>query len=255
MMTVAFILAATDAGPMIVNRLDFCSVEQGYFGVGASLLATGRFDHEEVEALTGVIKLRRQCFGDGVMVLDIGANIGTHTVEWAKAMTGWGSVLAVEAQERVFYALAGNIALNNLFNARAIHAAAGHIDGTINVPTLNHEKPASFGSLELHKVTEEYIGQEPEGHAATRMLKIDSIAPLRVDLIKLDIEGMELDALAGAVETIIRCHPVLFVERVKCGDAALHDWLLGHDYVVHPCGMNYLAIHRSDKTREHIVIG
>src|SRR5260370_16749261 len=39
------------------------------------------------------------------------------TIEWAKRMTGWGSVLAIEAQERIYYALAGNIALNNCFNS------------------------------------------------------------------------------------------------------------------------------------------
>jgi FkbM family methyltransferase len=255
MTLVAFILAATDAGPMIVNRLDFCAVEQGYFGVGASLLATGKFDPEEVEALTNLLKVRRQCHGDGVMALDIGANIGTHTMAWGKAMAGWGSVLAVEAQERVYYALAGNIALNNLFNARAVQAVAGAVGGTMNIPTLNHEKPASFGSLELRRVTEEYIGQVPEAHAASRMVTIDSIAPERVDLIKIDIEGMELEALAGAVETIERCHPILFVERVKCGDAELHDWLRSHDYLVYPVGMNYLAIHPSDQTSEHVTIG
>jgi hypothetical protein len=49
--------------------------------------------------------LRRQYFKDGVVVIDCGANIGAHTIEWGKRMTGWGSVLAIEAQERIYYAL------------------------------------------------------------------------------------------------------------------------------------------------------
>jgi FkbM family methyltransferase len=253
-MTVAFILAATDAGPMIVNRLDFCTTEQGYFGVGASLLSTGKFDHEEVEALTGILTLRRQCYGDGVVALDIGANIGTHTLAWGRAMRDWGSVIAVEAQERVYYALAGNIALNNLFNVRALNAVVGEANGLTRIPVLDHEKPASFGSLELVRRTQEYIGQEPELTEQTIMAKIDTIAPDRVDLIKLDIEGMEIGALHGAVDTIERDHPILFVERAKCGDEELHGLLLAHGYDVHPCGMNYLGVHSTDKTREHIVI-
>jgi FkbM family methyltransferase len=51
------------------------------------------------------------------VAIDCGANIGTHTIEWAKKMTGWGAVIGIEAQERIFYALAGNIAINNCFNA------------------------------------------------------------------------------------------------------------------------------------------
>ena len=47
--------------------------------------------------------------GDGVVAVDGGANIGVHTIEWATAMTGWGSVIAIEPQERIYYALAGTL--------------------------------------------------------------------------------------------------------------------------------------------------
>lgn len=98
-----------------------------------------------------VLDLRRQCYGDGVVAIDCGANCGVHTVEWAKHMTGWGVVVAIEAQERLYYALAGNIAVNNCFNARAIHAAASNTCGTMKMPVPNYLNPGSFGSLELKK--------------------------------------------------------------------------------------------------------
>ena len=66
--------------------------------------------------------------------VDCGANIGVRTVEWAKGMTGWGTVVAIEAQERIYYALAGNITINNCFNAHAIHAAVGAQEGTLRSP-------------------------------------------------------------------------------------------------------------------------
>ena len=81
-----------------------------------------------------MLDLRRAHYGDGVVAVDCGANIGVHTVEWAKRMTGWGVVLAFEAQERIYYALAGNIAINNCFNARAIHAAVTSRPGTMKMP-------------------------------------------------------------------------------------------------------------------------
>jgi len=45
-------------------------------------------------------------------------------------MTGWDHVLSFEAQERLYYAVAGNIARNNCFNVKAIHAAVGNTDGS-----------------------------------------------------------------------------------------------------------------------------
>ena len=68
-------------------------------------------------------------------------------------MTGWGQVLAFEAQERIYYALAGNIAINNCFNARALHAAVTSEAGRMKIPAPDYLAPASFGSLELRKRT------------------------------------------------------------------------------------------------------
>ena len=98
-----------------------------------------------------LLKTRRQNFGDGVFAIDCGANIGVHTIEWAQLMYGWGEVISFEAQERIFYALAGNITLNNCFNARAIWAAVGAESGFINVPMPDYFVPSSFGSLEIKK--------------------------------------------------------------------------------------------------------
>jgi hypothetical protein len=122
----AFVLAATNHGTMITNRFDYRMNEpnsQPGPGVGYQVLESGTYDPVEVELALHLIEGRHQIHGDGVVAVDGGANVGTHTVEWAIAMTGWGSVIAIEAQERIYYALAGNIALNNCFNAIAMHAA------------------------------------------------------------------------------------------------------------------------------------
>src|SRR5262245_52177617 len=114
------VLAATDHGTMIVNRFDYHMIDKDRgFGVGLDILNTAAFDRDGVEFAGGLLALRRQYFGDGVVAIDCGANIGVFTVEWAREMTGWGSVIAIEAQERIYYALAGNIAINNCLNARA----------------------------------------------------------------------------------------------------------------------------------------
>ena len=149
-----------------------------------------------------------------MIAVDCGANVGVHTIEWAKHMTGWGVVLAIEAQERIYYALAGNVAINNCFNARAIHAAVTSQPGVMKMPAPNYFAQGSFGSLELRKrETTEFIGQ-PIDYSENKMvdvqtISLDSFNFPRLDLIKIDIEGMELEALAGGVKCIGNLRPIL----------------------------------------------
>ncbi len=250
----AFVLAATNHGSMIVNRFDqrMLDTDRGY-GVGYQLLETGSCDSLEVELATQLLELRRRYHGDGVLALDCGANIGVHTVEWATAMSGWGSVMAIEPQERLYYALAGNIALNNCFNAVAMQAAVGAESGVITVPTPNYLMPSSFGNLELQQRDgNEYIGQDIDYSAGNgvpvQKIAIDALELPRVDLIKLDIEGMEMDALAGAARTVERCQPIVLVETDKVEREELRAWLAQREYVVVDAGVNLLAIHRADET-------
>src|SRR5262249_30071569 len=145
-----FILAASDHGTMIINRFDYHLVDKDRgFGVGLEILDSAAFDRRGVTLAEGLLTLRRQYFGDGVLAIDCGANIGVFTLEWARLMTGWGSVIAIEAQERIYYALAGNIAINNLFNARALLAAVADKPGVMTIPALDYGRPTSFGSLEI----------------------------------------------------------------------------------------------------------
>jgi FkbM family methyltransferase len=112
------------------------------------------------------------------------------------ALFASGSVIAIEAQERIFYSLAGNIAINNCFNASAIHAAVGAQDGVLDIPVPDYLKPSSFGSLELRQSgRSEFIGQalDPRKTQRIRMMAIDSLQLERLDFIKIDVEGMEME--------------------------------------------------------------
>jgi FkbM family methyltransferase len=255
----AFVLASSDHGTMIVNRFDYRMInETEGFGVGFQILNTAQFDPEEVKMAVQLLQIRRKHHGDGVIAIDGGANIGVHTVEWAKAMTGWGSVLAVEAQERIYYALAGNVAINNCFNATAINAAISSESGTLQIPNPNYFLPSSFGSLELRqRAGNEFIGQQIDyanNTVIVRKVTIDEINLPRVDFIKLDIEGMEMEALEGARQTIDRSVPILLIERIKADGAQLTQWLEGRGYQVMQVGINLLAVHKTDKTLADIVV-
>ena len=248
----AFVLASSNHGTMIVNRLDYRMLDQANgFGVGYQILERGSFDPDEVRIVLNLLQLRRKHYGDGVIAIDCGANIGVHTIEWAKMMTGWGSVLSIEAQERVYYALAGNIAINNCFNAIAVHGAVSSESGVMQIPTPNYLVPSSFGSLELRQRSgNEYIGQpiDYQNLVNVRKLALDEYNLPRLDLIKIDVEGMEMEVLRGAAQSIERSHPVMLIEKIKSDTGQLRSWLEAHGYLLVEARINLLAIHSTDKS-------
>jgi FkbM family methyltransferase len=257
--TIGFVLTATEHGTMILNRFDYHRTADGAYGVGHQLLGNAIYEPFEIGNAVRLLAARRAHFGDGVVAIDCGANIGVHTLEWARSMSGWGSVIAIEAQERIFYALAGNIALNNCFNARAIFGAVAATDGTMRVPTPNYLAPGSFGSLELKQTkTNEFIGQAIDYNddklTEIRMLALDSLGLARLDLIKIDVEGMELDVLEGARQTIGRCLPIIVIERLKTNHDALVTALNAHGYRLLHRHMNILAIHPTDPSFEQVPV-
>jgi FkbM family methyltransferase len=255
---IAFVTAATEHGTLIVNRFDqhLLGPSNGY-GVGFQLLETASYDGGEIDLALKLLDLRRQHHGDGVVAADCGANVGVHTIEWAKHMTGWGVVLAIEAQERIYYALAGNIAINNCFNAQAIHAAVASRPGTMKMPRPNYLSYGSFGSLELRKRdATEFIGQTID-YSESNMVDVqttslDALNFPRLDLIKMDVEGMELDALAGAVTSLSKHRPILLVEMAKVDRSKLRAWLESAGYSVLEAGINLLAIHKADSCLTHV---
>ena len=254
---IPFVIAASAHGPLIVNRLDYHMASEHIFGVGIQILEHGAFDFTEIELTKGLLALRRTYRGDGVVAVDCGANIGVHTIEWAKYMDGWGSVIAIEAQERVYYALAGNLAINNCFNARAMHAVISSETGKIRVPALSHQAPASFGSLEvMQRAGTEQIGQQIDysetSGIETAMITLDFLKLSRCDLIKIDVEGMELKVLEGARATIQQHHPIIHAEFIKTDKAALVRKLNDHGYRTYDAGQNCLAIHESDPSLSHV---
>ncbi len=255
---VPFVLISSNHGTLIVNRNDYGTDANGNsWGIGYQLLKSGSFDHQEVDFIIGLLQRRRKHFGDGVVALDCGANIGVHTVEMARAMYGWGEVMAFEAQEKLFYALAGNVVINNCLNASARHCAVGADCGEMEIPEPNYLIPSSFGSLELKKSERnEFIGQKID-YQKTRtvsQISIDSLRMQRLDLIKLDVEGMEEDVLTGATESIAKHSPVMMIEILKTQQSVIEGILSKAGYSCYPLGYMLLAIHSGDPLTANIRI-
>lgn len=173
--------------------------------IGRSLEHYGEWCESELDLLL------RFC-GESDVVLDVGANIGSHTCAFAKAVGENGTVFAFEPQRMAFQLLCGNIALNVLTNVRGLQKAAGASNGHANIPALPWNEPHNFGAVSI--LNESLPGEEVE------MVTVDSLALDSCRLIKIDVEGMEPDVLAGARDTIVRCQPILFVENNTVEHAA-----------------------------------
>ncbi|MGQ0661988.1 MAG: FkbM family methyltransferase [Pseudomonadota bacterium] len=165
--------------------------------IGRSFDRYGEFSEGEIDLFRQVVK-------PGQVVLDIGANIGAHTVVLARATGPRGLVVAVEPQRLVFQMLCANLALNGLTNVRAHWAAVGRAAGRILVPRLDYAKPGNFGGLAL--------GGSGKGEPVP-VVPIDALNLPACHFIKVDVEGMEGEAIAGARATIERFRPILYVEN------------------------------------------
>jgi FkbM family methyltransferase len=239
-----FVLANSRHGTLILSYLDHSPTGENLrmAGVGLRLLLTGSLDEKEIATGRTLLDWRRAAYGDGCFAIDCGANIGVMTIEWSKHMQKWGNVLAFEMQRRVFYACAGNIAIHNCFNADVRWAAVGKLDGEVDAPVLDYTKPASIGSLGL--IPQEDVGQAITRHEKVQALRLDSLGLARLDLLKIDVEGAELDVLAGAIETIKRCKPYIMAERLK--SRGLQDVLAALGYASGVAEKNILAMPADD---------
>ncbi len=163
--------------------------------IGRSLNVSGTYSEEE-------ILLWQQIIRPGWTVVEVGANIGAHTVWFAKAVGTSGRVVAIEPQRHLHHMLCGNLALNDVKNVVVMAAAMGDAVGTIAVPEVDYAKPGNFGGISLG-------GDKGE---AVAMVTLDSLG-VAPDFIKVDVEGMEAGVIRGARQTIERHRPVLYVEN------------------------------------------
>jgi len=183
--------------------------------IGRSLDRYGEFSQGEMELLGQLVR-------PGQVVLDVGANVGTHTVFLAQAVGPTGTVHAFEPQRLLFQMLCGNVALNALANVRAHPYAVGRAPGTVRVPVLDYQQAGNYGGLS--------VAGQPQGEAVT-LVVLDQFAFNACHLVKIDVEGMESDVIAGAQETIQRLRPTLYLENDREDrSAALIEQLLGLGY-------------------------
>ena len=147
------------------------------------------------------------------LVLDIGANIGAHTLHLAKLVGPSGRVMAFEPTDFAFRKLRRNLDLNPLLTSRveACHCFLSASDGA-HIPSAIYSSWPLAVEAGLHP---KHLGREMQTEAA-QARSLDSIlserADRRVQLVKLDVDGFECDVLRGATSMLRDARPIFVME-------------------------------------------
>ena len=166
--------------------------------VGRSLDLYGEFSELEGAMFAQLVQ-------PGQMVIEVGANIGAHTLHLARLVGPAGVVIAFEPQQVLFYLLCANLALNEQFHVRAYRMAVGGDVGLTKVPPIDYRGDQNFGGVSL--------SQAAAGDSVG-LVTLDSFVSMpSLRLLKIDVEGMECEVLEGARQTITRHRPILYVEN------------------------------------------
>lgn len=148
----------------------------------------------------------RGCVSRGGTIVDVGANIGVYTLEAASVVGTAGRVVAIEPAPFHARSLRQNIELNALENVSVVETAVGRESGEATLSRSNDDNLGMFslggaGGVEAHTVPVKTIDELLEERG------IHS-----VDLIKMDIEGSEYDALIGAEKSLRTARPAVLIE-------------------------------------------
>lgn len=197
-------IAKTRFGPMAYSVGDVV--------IGRSLAEYGEWAGPEIDFLLDLVKV-------GDVIVDVGANIGTHTVPLAKRVGSSGQVIAFEPQRLTLQTLCTNITLNNLDNVKAERVALGANCGDVYIPVI---KQGNLGN----------VGHQSWGEGElTPLLTLDHYNLPGLNFLKIDVEGMERSVLEGALRTIKQYQPVIFVENnIPKQSAALISWFFSIGY-------------------------
>jgi FkbM family methyltransferase len=162
-------------------------------------------------------------------VLDVGANIGLHSLLAAHLVGPAGAVHCFEPDPQSARWLLENLRLNGLQQVTPWVLALGDADGHSELHL----------DLKSTRTTSFLTGwQQPyERHERQRLrvatARLDGLGIGHVDFVKIDVEGFEPNVLAGARETIASSRPVLLIEAFGPGRLAeVISFLTGLDYAI-----------------------
>ena len=167
----------------------------------AGLIVRGTLEPPVQEAL-------RRLIGPGAVFYDVGANVGFFTILGARLVGPSGRVVAFEPVPACARAVGRNIELNGFAHAEIREAAVGAADGRAQLLVVGEASWSHLASTGRHADVREEI--DVEVVSIDELVASGAIPP--PDVLKIDTEGAELQAIAGMRATLERHRPAIVCE-------------------------------------------
>jgi FkbM family methyltransferase len=171
--------------------------------IGWHVAVFGSYEPELRQIVSGLLP-------PGGIAIDVGANVGWHTLLMSRLAGRQGRVLAIEPNPSVSAELRRNLQINRTQNVEVMVCAVGGAEGVLSLLAPAANEP---GAASGHVVA---AGETGPGVISAPARTLDAIVAEanvdRLDFIKLDIEGYEWPALRGGEKTIARFRPPIVFE-------------------------------------------
>ena len=197
------------------NRIKQCRHGMMLFNV--SDLGVGRSLDLYGEWAEGAVSLFQSLVHLGNTVVEVGTDIGAHTIFFAKTVGLQGKVIAIEPLRMPFQMLCANLALNSITNTHSYQTALGETAGFVPLSAI--AKPTA---------TPAFPTASSASKEQMQVATLDSFDIDQCRLLKLDVASMTLAVLQGATQTLHRCQPALYL--VEPLDPAIIEYLSSLDY-------------------------
>jgi FkbM family methyltransferase len=187
--------------PFVITRGGLrwrCDLSFGFYD--RDLLVSGKYEPETIALLESIVR-------PGAVAIDVGANIGLITLHLARLVGPAGRVLAFEPGGRFFERLVDAVQLNGFEDRVEVHRTA--------LGAAAAAAPLHLGTTTASLVLSD--GLFGDNDEVVQVVTLDALltgdrALERLDIIKIDVDGSEVDVLAGARQVIRRFLPVLLIE-------------------------------------------
>jgi FkbM family methyltransferase len=167
-------------------------IYQGVEGLSKAIWLNGYYEKNTTELVSNILE-------EGEVFVDIGANIGYFTIVSAKEVGSEGEVYSYEPVSQNLDLLRKNIEVNELENVsvrnKLVSGSSGERSLGISKRKGQHSVKGDFSEEEMVK-----------------SVKLDEELERRISLVKIDVEGAELEVIEGGMETIRRDSPEIILE-------------------------------------------
>ena len=167
------------------------------WGAQAYAVLTGT---HEIQVQQAIVRSARA----GDVVWDVGANIGYIALVAARIVGPAGHVVAIEPDAQCAAAIRANAALNGLDQVEVVEAAAAGESGTAELVVVRDRLWSRLASVGDH--------HESEQRVRVQAIALDDVDGPPPTLVKIDVEGAELEVVAGMSRLLRETRPVVVCE-------------------------------------------